>query len=109
LTRQCIDWQEKIVELMMSLSIRINEKLRETLETTANALESMRALFCKSQRPQRYSQYCENPETQEKGKGREETPKTVLILGRSYPLEEPQPQGRFTSRTASEGTTEYGR
>jgi hypothetical protein len=40
---------------------------------------------------------------------REETPRVILILSRSHFLEESQPQGRFTSRTAGEGTIEYGR
>jgi hypothetical protein len=108
-TRQCEDWQEKILELMLSLSIGIDEKLRATLETTNSTLESTRALICESQRPQRYSQYCEDPETRGKGKGREETPRTIPTLGRHYPLEYTQPQGRFASRTASEGTIEYSR
>jgi hypothetical protein len=86
-TRQCKDWQEKILELMMNLSVGIDEKLRETLEST-------RALLCRSQRLQRYSQYCEDPE-----KGKE---------GRKLP-EQSRPQGRFASRTASEGAIEYGR
>jgi hypothetical protein len=54
-TRQCKDWQEKILELMLSLSIGIDEKLRVTLETTNIALESTRVLLCKPQRLQRYS------------------------------------------------------
>jgi hypothetical protein len=51
----------------------------------------------------------EDPETQGKGKGREGTPRTIPTLGRQYPLEETQPQGRFASRTASESTIEYSR
>jgi hypothetical protein len=43
-TRWCEDWQEKILELMLSLSIGIDKKLRATLETTNIALESTRAL-----------------------------------------------------------------
>jgi hypothetical protein len=104
-TRWCKDWQEKILELMMGLSIGINKKLRVTLETITNALKSMRVLLYESQRLQRCSKYCEDPNIWEKGKGREETPKTIPILGRSYP----QPQGRFASRTASKGTIYYGR
>jgi hypothetical protein len=80
-TRQCEDRQEKILKLMLSLSISIDEKLRVSLETTNIALESMRALLCKSQRLQRYSQYGKDPETQGKGKGRE-----IPTLGRQYPL-----------------------
>src|SRR6266571_1984844 len=67
-TRRCEEWQERILKLMNSLSIGIDDKLGTAQDQMTDALDMMRAILSKSQRPQRYSQLGEDTHTWEKGK-----------------------------------------
>src|SRR6266571_9351971 len=108
MTRQCEEQQERILELMNSLSISINDKLGTALDWMTDALNTTRAILSKLQRLQRYLQLGEDTHTREKGKGREERPKQTPGPSMSYFPEEHKLWGRFASRAASERTTEYG-
>src|SRR6266705_5319862 len=77
MTRRCKEWQERILELMNSLSIGIDDKLGTALDWMTDALNTMRAILSESQRPQRYSQLGEDTHTWGKGKEREERPKQI--------------------------------
>src|SRR6266581_4421815 len=107
MTRRCEEQQERILKLMTSLSISINDKLGIDLDQMMDALDTTRALLSKSQRLQRYSQPCEDTHTQDKGKEKEERPKQIPVPSMSYFPEEHKPQGRFARRAASERTIEY--
>src|SRR6266571_8953883 len=75
MTRQCEERQERILELMNSLSISIDDKLGTALDQMTDALDTMRAILSESQRLQRYLQLGQETHTQEKGKEREDRPK----------------------------------
>src|SRR6266571_794483 len=107
-TRQCEEWQERILKLMNSLSIGINDKLGTALDRMTDALNTTRAILSELQRLQRYSQLGKDTHTQEKGKEREERSKQTPGLSMSYFPEEHKLWGRFASRAASERTIEYG-
>src|SRR6266705_5554734 len=107
MTRRCTEQQERILKLMNSLSIGINDKLGTALDRMMDALNTMRAILSKSQRLQRYSQLGKDTHTQEKGKEREERPKQTPGPSMSYFPEEHKLQGRFATRAASERTIEY--
>src|SRR6266581_6424648 len=68
MTRQCEEQQERILKLMNSLSISIDDKLGTALDQMTDALDTTRAILSELQRPQRYSQLGEDTHTQEKGK-----------------------------------------
>src|SRR6266581_4311843 len=108
MTRRCEERQERILELMNSLSIGIDDKLGTTLDWMTDALDTTRAILSESQRPQRYSQLGEDTHTWEKGKEREDRPKQTPGPSMPYFPEEHKLWGRFTSRAASKRTIEYG-
>src|SRR6266705_5006766 len=74
MTRRCKEWQERILELMNSLSIGIDDKLGTALDWMTDALDTMRAILSELQRLQRYLQLGEDTHTWDKGKEREERP-----------------------------------
>ncbi len=73
-TRRCEEQQERILKLMNSLSIGIDDKLGTALDQMTDALNTTRAILSELQRPQRYLQLGEDTHTWEKGKEREERP-----------------------------------
>src|SRR6266581_2869163 len=104
MTRQCKEQQERILELMNSLSIGIDDKLGTALDRMTHALNTTRAILSELQRLQRYLQLGKDTHTQEKGK---ERPKQTPGPSMSYFPEEHKLWGRFTSKAASERTIEY--
>src|SRR6266705_6578143 len=100
-TRQCKEWQERILKPMNSLSIGINDKLGTALDWMTDALDTTRVILSKSQRLQRYLQLGKDTHTWDKGKEREERPKQIPGPSMSYFPEEHKLQGRFASRAAS--------
>src|SRR6266571_5038377 len=91
MTRRCEEWQERILELMNSLSISINDKLGTALDWMMDTLDTMRVILSELQRLQRYLQLGEDTHTQDKGKEREERPKQIPVPSMSYFPEEHKP------------------
>src|SRR6266581_2391779 len=107
-TRQCKEWQERILKLMNSLSIGIDDKLGTALDWMTDTLDTIRAILSELQGLQRHLQLGKDTHTWEKGKEREERPKQTPGPSMSYFPEEHKLRGRFTSRAASKRTIEYG-
>src|SRR6266705_6181531 len=107
-TRQCEEWQKRILELMNSLSIGIDDKLTTALDWMTDALDTTRVILSELQRLQRYLQLGEDTHTWDKGKEREERPKQIPGPSTSHFPEEHKLWGRFASRAVSERAVEYG-